>query len=353
MVVGLTRADAAMRKHALMHAENRTWWVAGAAVLGLTLLGLAARGATPKSEPKPDPVVATVAGEPIHAADVARMVAKATGAKPVAPGALAALQAQALEELIQRRLVLAYARRLRDTPGDLEFQIDAEVTRLKAALAAQKRSLDDYLKEQGASEADLGRQVEWNLVWPKYVARYATDERAAAYFEAHRRELDGSEVSASRILLAIPPGAGPEQVKEAVARAEAIRAEIAAGKLSFADAARKHSSAPSAAQGGSIGPIRRRGAMVESFAKAAFALAPGEVSPPVVTPFGVELVRCDAVKPGSKTLSDVRPEVDAALARELLEKLAEAERRHTEVKYMGAGPYFKPGTRELIVPCGR
>ena len=88
--------------------------------------------------------------------------------------------------------------------------------------------------------------------------------------------------------------------------------------------------------------------MVEAFSAAAFALAPGEISRPVVTPFGVHLIRCDGIHPGGKTLADVGEEVLAGLSRELLEKLAAAERRHTPVEYTGATAYFDPATRRLM-----
>jgi parvulin-like peptidyl-prolyl isomerase len=90
--------------------------------------------------------------------------------------------------------------------------------------------------------------------------------------------------------------------------------------------------------------------MDEAFSRAAFALAKGDLSPPVRSPFGVHLIRCDDVKPGSKKLADVRAEVQDALSRELLEKLAAMEREHAAVRYTAAWPHFKPGTRELAEP---
>ena len=107
---------------------------------------------------------------------------------------------------------------------------------------------------------------------------------------------------------------------------------------------------PSAQDGGRLGLIARRGAMVEAFSRAAFALEVGQLSEPVPTRFGVHLIRCDEIKPGSKTMAEVRKELEEALAHELIDKLAQLERRHTPVKFTGKGPYFKPGTRELVLP---
>ena len=54
---------------------------------------------------------------------------------------------------------------------------------------------------------------------------------------------------------------------------------------------------------------------------------PGEISPPVRSPFGVHLIRCDEVVPGKKKVSDLSGPIDEALAKELLEKLSAARTR--------------------------
>jgi parvulin-like peptidyl-prolyl isomerase len=74
------------------------------------------------------------------------------------------------------------------------------------------------------------------------------------------------------------------------------------------------------------------------------------VSEPVVTPFGVHLIRVDQVRPGGRPWGEVRKAVEEAMARDLMEKLAEGQRQVTPVEFTGAGPYFKPGTKELVAP---
>ena len=134
-------------------------------------------------------------------------------------------------------------------------------------------------------------------------------------------------------------------------RLELLRQQIASGALSFEQAVEQHS-AGSKRDGGDLGFIHRHGSMPEPFCAAAFALEPGQVSRPVQSPFGVHLIRCREIKPGDKTLEDkdVRRAVELAAAQELFETLAAAQRRAAEIRYTGAMPHYKPGTRELVTP---
>jgi peptidyl-prolyl cis-trans isomerase D len=79
-------------------------------------------------------------------------------------------------------------------------------------------------------------------------------------------------------------------------RAAALRAEIAGG-ATFEDVARRESTdSASAAQGGSLGRYVRGSGFVAAFEQAAFALRPGELSQPVLSPFGYHLIRVDSRK---------------------------------------------------------
>ena len=325
----------------------RSWIV----VLGCISTAVLGPGrATAQDEPAAGPsvVAATVGDEPVYASDVERLLGKVTGRQAVNPAALPVLQAQVLSEIVDRRLVLAYARRTGS--GATPAEIEAVVAELQSKLQSQQQSLGDYLRERSITETDLRRQIAWDLVWPKYLARYVTDQRLESYFESHRRQFDGTEIAVSHVLLRLPAGGGPGAIDDLVKQAEAIREEITSGKTSFAEAARRHSAGPSAAEGGRLGFIARRGAMAEAFSRAAFALEAGQVSRPVVTRFGVHLIRCDEIKPGSKQSGDVRRQLEEALAGELIEKLARLEARQSPVEFTGKAPYFKPGTRELVVP---
>ncbi len=293
-------------------------------------------------------VAAIVDDDPIYTAEVTRLLNKVAQGHDVNPAASPLLKAQILEEIINRRLVLAYARRTGSAPTPEE--IDLDLDKLKSKPASRQQSWADYLKSQSITEMDLRRQIAWNLVWEKHLAEYITEPRLESYYQTHRRDFDGTEVSVSHILLPPPKNAGPGVLDSLVAQAAAIREQIASGKVSFAEAARKYSAGPSSKDGGRLGFIPRHGVMDEAFSHAAFELEIGRVSDPVRTPFGVHLIRCDNIKPGDKRLKDVRKELEEALARELLEKLARVQRGFTAVEYTGKSPYLKPGTRELVMP---
>jgi len=295
-----------------------------------------------------DVLVAAVGNDPIYARHVDRVLEQITGGGQVDRAVLPAVKAQVLAEIIDRRLVLAYARRT--GTGAPPEQVEAALQAMVSQLAAEKRSLADELAKRGMAEADLRRQLAWNLTWPKYLARYATEARLEQHFAAHRPEFDGTELSVSHVLLAPPPGAGAGAIDELIRRAEAIRRQIDSGELTFEEAARRYSSGPSREQGGRLGLITRHGSMVESFSRAAFALGPGQISRPVTTRFGVHLIRVDEIRPGKKQLADVAEQVEESLARELMRKLADHERAHTPVRFTGRGSYFKPGSGELVTP---
>ncbi len=318
----------------------------------------------PSTSETQGPIAAWVGQEPISAAAVDRLVRQSVGKQAVSPLAHAVLQAQALEELIAQRLVLLEAERKGQTPKPAE--IDAAVAELEKLLARQKSSLREYLQSEKISLADLRRRLSWELYWPRRRREEMTQDRLEKYFQAHRRNFDGTEILVSHILLKYPdpPPPSPLDRPEAVlhpaglkethqkllVEAERIRREIVSGRLDFAEAARRYSQAPTAADGGRIGWIGRLGPMVESFAKAAFALEAGQVSPPVFTPFGVHLIRCDQVRPGQKQFDEVRAEVERALARQILQEIAAAQRRWMPVRYTGVTPYWDPKTGQLVLP---
>ncbi len=82
------------------------------------------------------------------------------------------------------------------------------------------------------------------------------------------------------------------------AHARRLRAEIAAGKAKFEDVAKRESAdSGTNSRGGDLGWVKRSGVgFVAPFAAAVRRLAPGALSEPVLTDFGLHLIRIDAAK---------------------------------------------------------
>lgn len=140
-----------------------------------------------------------------------------------------------------------------------------------------------------------------------------TDAELAAWYAEHRSELERPEqvwlsyVASPRFLAASDTAA-------ALARAEAVRAEIAGG-APFADVAMRESSDQvSAAQGGSLGTFAR-GAMVPAFDSVAFTLPVDTLSAPFLTQFGYHVVEVTVRTADSATARHVLIPVELAGAR--------------------------------------
>ncbi|MDP1685611.1 peptidylprolyl isomerase, partial [Hydrogenophaga sp.] len=128
-----------------------------------------------------------------------------------------------------------------------------------------------------------------------------------------------NETRARHILLRVTP-----QLSEAdaVARLAGFRQQLLAGQATFEALAREHSQDGSAQDGGNLG-WAQTGQFVPEFEAAMSRLRPGEVSPPVVSRFGVHLIRVEERRQSTLTARDQR-EMVRGLVRE--KKITEALR---------------------------
>src|SRR5207248_788790 len=120
------------------------------------------------------------------------------------------------------------------------------------------------------------------------------------------------------IVIRVSADAAPAERAEAKRKLDAIRADIVAKKLTFAEAATKHSQCPSAPKGGDLDFFARKWMVEEPFAKAAFGLKVGEMSDVVTTDYGLHLILVTDRKPGMPvTFEAVTDEVRECLLEDL------------------------------------
>lgn len=118
------------------------------------------------------------------------------------------------------------------------------------------------------------------------------EETTQAYRDISQqiKALSSERLRVSRILIKFSPGATPKEKERALKTAKAIKKRLDASE-DFGEIAKTESEdAESAAQGGDIGLVIK-GMTPPEFEKALFALAVGDVSEPIETEIGYQIVR--------------------------------------------------------------
>jgi parvulin-like peptidyl-prolyl isomerase len=295
-------------------------------------------------------VVARVDGEPVTFNQVKRTAMAAVQGKPVALDVLPTLQAQSLEQAINRRLVLKFLKDKKYEPTADELKTADETFDTNLGLNGVTR--EDYLRKNLLSDQDLDDLRYWDICWNRYAREQLNEEALERFFTAHRRDYDGTELRVAHILFRIE-GTGPQRDAAATLQfAQQVRDDITSGKIKFADAATKYSVGPSRERGGDLGFIPRHERMVEEFSTAAFKLAKGEVSPPIATSFGIHLITVLDERPGILSWTSVRERLMPAAQNDLFRRTAAELRKTARVEYTNLVPHFDPATGKIVVPTG-
>jgi peptidyl-prolyl cis-trans isomerase C len=172
------------------------------------------------------------------------------------------------------------------------------------------------------------------------------------YYDEHKGEYE--RVKARHILIRVKGSAAPAGGKkeltdeEALEKTKALRARIVAGEDFAAIAKAESDDTGSGATGGDLN-FFSHGQMVPPFEKAAFALPVGQISEPVKSQFGYHLILVE--KHETKTLDEVRPEIEKKMRPELAKQAVDNLRKQTAVKVDDS--FFGPGApaSPMIAPA--
>lgn len=171
----------------------------------------------------------------------------------------------------------------------------------------------------------------------RYVDRVTpSDDEIQRYYAAHEADFASPEqVRARHILLKMAPDTSDELKADVRKRAGEILAKAHAGE-DFAALATQYSEDPgSAQQGGDLGAVAR-GRMVQPFEDAAFALAPGQISDVVESPFGLHIIKVEGKEEArTRPLEAVRAEIVSTLKHRKAREAAQAEAAADQAKVAG------------------
>lgn len=294
--------------------------------MNVTCLSVLLQAAMIMGVDDPGRVVVKVNGTAITAGDVEF----AATTRQIKADERAAREPKLIEELIDRQLIREYLgkRKITVPENELAFQI-------QLAEDAIKKHGDDpatLLPNLGYTPERLKSELGLPLAWQAYARHTITLPQTKEYFDEHRVELDGTRLRARQIFLKLPPKPTDADMAAKSTRLKELKAQITAGKTSFADAARVHSESPTKEQGGDVGVFGARGKLPTSVTQAAFALKVNEISEPIVSTFGVHLIQVTERIPGDLSLEDVRPLILERLSERLWAEAVRGERKTAKIE---------------------
>ena len=238
------------------------------------------------------------------------------------------LRREAMDLLIEQELARQAAERESVQVGDGE--VDDGVAKLRSVFDSPE-GFARRLESEGFTEESHRKHVKGMIAAGKYLdgVRAAvppvSDPELAAYYRDNERRLTfPEEVRVRHILLTWKPLGTPDD-RAAIRERMVPILEQARGGGDFAGLAKHYSEDSTAGNGGDTG-FFRRGEMAPAFEKAAFALAPGEVSDMVETPFGVHILRLEERRPARlMPLDEVREPLRDHVRRERMDAAVKKE----------------------------
>lgn len=271
----------------------------------LAAAACAARAAEPSGPAAAKPF-ATVGDTVIAAVDYQRALSVAMRkkyyhAKPP-EGELAQFQREVGDELVNRVLLLAEARRRGLQPD--RAKIDAAIAgydRQYGGSATWATSRDKMLGNvvpQLEAESLLERLQQQVKLVPE-----PGEAAARGYYERHKDLfVEPEQVKLAVILLKVDPSSPQARWDAAWAEARTLHAKLAAG-ADFAALAKLHSGDRSAASGGAM-DYTHRGMLPEAVHGIVDALQPGQLAAPVQLLEGLAILRLDGRKPAQQRRFD-------------------------------------------------
>jgi peptidyl-prolyl cis-trans isomerase C len=306
-----------------------------AALAGLTALLLPAGRAAAQAPAAAQPSARTAAvinGEVIRIDDIDAVLKSRPLPVELSAEKRKVLQREVLAMLIDKALMEQFLRQ--HGPKVDEAEVNKRMAELEAAVKKANKSMADYYKDTQQTEKEVRTAISQIIQWETYARARISDADVKRYYDENKDFFDGVTVRASHILLRVPLNATDADRQAARQQLSAIRAHIVAGKLDFAEAAKKYSQCPSAKEGGDIGSFPRKMVVEENFAKAAFAMQVGQVSDVVATDFGLHLIKVTERKPGDQPsdFAKIKDVVRDFCTEELRQQALDQQRKTAKIE---------------------
>jgi len=312
--------------------SRRNWILAGVAGAAL-LAGSAAHAQAPAAPAAAAKPPAVVNGEVVTQAELNDALRQVTGpnAAPLTEDQRRGQQMQVLGMLIDDKLMRQFL--AKNCPPAAPADVNERVAAIAAELKKQNKTLQDYYKETGETEAAFRGFCALAVQWDAYAQSKISDADVEKYYKDNKDFFDRVMVRASHIVLRIPPNATDADKAKLKQQLADLRAQIAANKLDFAEAAKKYSQCPTAPSGGDVGYFPRKGMVDDAFAQAAFGTPVNGVTDVIQTGYGYHLIKVTDRKAGEPSdFAKIKDDVRAICADEMRAKLLDDLRKAAKVE---------------------
>ncbi len=221
-----------------------------------------------------------------------------------------------LEQLILNKLLIDKAHEeISMTQTEKDETFNNHIKEIKENNDLTDEEVLNELKNQGLGSFEQYKTIYLNqLIFDKFQQKVMSEatiseEEVKDYYENNKSEFEYNEsVDVSHILFRTDE----RSEEEAKAEAEKIINKLEAGE-DFAELAKEFSESPSAENGGEIGYINKSDT---SFASTVFDMEVGEISAPIKTGNGYEVIKVnDKKEAGVEPFSEVKDSIESSLLK--------------------------------------
>ena len=246
---------------------------------------------------------------------------------------------QILLDAVNEMLIVQRGRELGYRLSDEQFKSVVENIRKENKIETEE-AFQAALKQENMTMDDLRRSLERQMLMARVqqievMGKISvTEAEERAYYQAHSNEFaTQSNVMLREILLTVAAGEGNDPQKginvglddEVKKKAEQVRARLANGE-DFAKVAAEVSDAPSKANGGLIGPIKRT-ELSESIQQAIAGLKVGDITPPMRIAQGYQILKVESAADATVPSFD-------SVREQIADKVFAAKRQEEMRKYL-------------------
>src|SRR5690606_19730857 len=229
-----------------------------------------------------------------------------------------------------------------------EFQAYLKFKRIPEQDQARvQRALDDFIQREALAAAienserldtelmqaelqEFRRQMLIGRYFEDYLKDTVSDDAVRNYYASNAEQYQARSVHAAHILVRVEANLSETERQAKLSTAHEAYSRLQTG-ADFAEVAKTYSEdAVSAAKGGDLGWLKE-GAVSPEFSQRLFALQPGEVTEPFLTPFGFHVVKLiEGPQVVKRPVEAVEGDIRYQLRNEA--KLAETQRLLESVK---------------------